>query len=202
MVETGYSVICIECGVERTVLKIVAGYSENVPLWIGYSRVGRFKKILNKLLFPERYATIPSRIHYELLQKGVKFDTIAGLINAIKQYKMTNKEYNGLHLYCKLFLRDCPDVSPTPMPCIIESMCGDVNIIERRLMCVDPDARFFSYRWLLGKLLNKYKLTRYIQFVKPIVTPKTCKKYETLYNTIMNCNTQLVTEGILQKIVQ
>ena len=45
-VDTDYSIICLDCGVERRILKIVAGYSENSPLWIGYSRVGRFRKIL------------------------------------------------------------------------------------------------------------------------------------------------------------
>ena len=184
-VDTDYSIICTDCGVERRKLRIVAGYSENAPLWIGYSRVSRFRKILNKLLYPKRFANIPSRIHYELLQEESKFETISDLIGAIKQFKMTNKEYNGLHLYCMLFLKDCPKLNP-PLPNIIESMCGDVNIIERRLMDKDPEQRFFSYRWLLGKLLKKYDLHQYIQFVKPIVTPKTCIKYETLYDDIMN----------------
>ncbi len=196
-VDTDYSIICMDCGLERRTLKIVAGYSENAPLWIGYSRVGRFRKILNKLLFPERYASIPSRIHYELLQEREKYETISDLIGAIKQFKMTNKEYNCLHLYSMLFLKDCPKLTP-PMPNIIESMCGDVNIIERRLMYKDPAQRFFSYRWLLGKLLKKYNLHQYIPFVKPIVTPKTCIKYETLYDNIMNCNKLLVTPGTPQ----
>ncbi len=196
-VDTDYSIICLECGLERRCLKIIAGYSENAPLWIGYSRVGRFRKILNKLFFPKRYATIPSRIHYNLLQEREKFKTIRDLIAAIKQFKMTNKEYNGLHLYCMLFLKDCPKLTP-PRPNIIESMCGDVNVIERRLMYNDPTQRFFSYRWLLGKLLKKYNLQPYLPFVKPIVTLKTCIKYETLYDDIMNYNTPLVTQGTPQ----
>ena len=191
-VDTDYSIICLDCGVERRILKIVAGYSENSPLWIGYSRVGRFRKILNKLLFPKRYGSIPSRIHYELLQEREKFVTILDLIGAIKQFKMTNKEYNGLHLYCLLFLKDCPQLTP-PRPNIIEAMCGDVNVIERRLMYKNPSQRFFSYRWLLGKLLKKYNLHQYIPFVKPIVTLKTCIKYETLYDDIMSYNMHAAT---------
>ncbi len=194
-VETGYSTICLACGVERRELKIIAAYSENAPLWVGYSRVGRFKKILNKLLFPERYATIPSRIHYELLLLNVKYDTIESLINVIKKFKATNKEYNGLHLYCILFLKNCPKLTP-PLPSIIQSMCGDVNIIERQLLCRNPGGRFFSYRWLLGKLLRKYNLSRYIPFVKPIVTVKTCTKYEQMYKKIMSCNTPSEVQGI------
>ena len=77
--------------------------------------------------------------------------------------------------------------------CCLENsdIIGDFVSLEHSLSDVYPNRRFFSYRWLLIKLLSKYNLQVYIKFVKPVVTNKTCLKYEVLYKSLTSCSTAL-----------
>ena len=65
-----------------------------------------------------------------------------------------------------------------------------------------PHRRFFSYRWVLIKLLQKYKLITYIQFVKPLLNKTSSKKYNDMFTAIMNASIPAVIRDIPQETEQ
>ena len=137
-----YTRVCSRCGKEESRITVSPTYNDSIPLWVGYSRSHRFRKILNKLFFPEKFGALNGEIHYRLSKKG-PFKSIKLLINALKQLQSKDKNYNSLHLYCLYFLENCP--SPRkPNAKIINDIIGD---LEHLLTDLYPNRRFFSYRW-------------------------------------------------------
>ena len=90
--ETSYStLVCMECGLEVLgFLKLDHGYSENLPLFEGYSRVKRFRSMLMAILNP--YA---GRLdsHTQVYFADNRFDDIPTMMVWLKRATSKNKQY-------------------------------------------------------------------------------------------------------------
>ena len=192
-----YSTKIMNCGLEKSVAIDCRNkhYTLNQPLWVGYSRINRFRKILKILFFPNVYGYIPGEIFVVMKKKG-KFNSVASMCNFLKCQKFKTKNYNAIHLYAICFVKNYSVPQP-PLQYIRQHILADFAILESGLDFFYPKRRFFSYRWLLIRLLQKYELTRYIQYVKPLVNKVSAKKYEDMFEHIMTVNKRVVTPDIL-----
>ena len=176
--------ICAECGLEkRLAINPVKKFTSNQPLWVGYSRSSRFQKLLNSLFYPLIWGSIPGKCRLHLDNAKTKYESVEDLMKALRKVNTTTKNYNNLHLYAILYLQGYNPPTPPPVK-IQHDMVGDFVILEKGLCCLYPTRRFFSYRWVLTQLLHKYKLTEYIQFVKPLVNQKSNKRYSVMFKEI------------------
>ena len=193
---TDYSTnVCTSCGLERRrpIDMRSVEYSLNQPLWEGYSRVNRFRKIIKMLFFPKQWGHVPGPVFIQMQRMG-KFPTVKEMCNKLKNVKARTKNYNAIHLYAIYFVKGYTPMKP-PLPNIQQNILADFSLLERGMIFLYPKKRFFSYRWVLTRLLMKYKLHRYIQFVKPLVSKTSSKKYKTMFDEIMIASTRVLVRG-------
>ena len=115
------------CGLEVDgFLRIDSGYTENVPLFIGYSRLKRFRCMLMAILNPIT-CSLDSRTQAELGDQ--MFDNVPEMIKAIKKTKSKNKQYSSIHLYATKYVGN--HTSPrTPLSNKIEEILTDFTKLE------------------------------------------------------------------------
>ena len=96
---SGYAtIICRLCGLEKTSsLQPAEGYTENIPLDLGYSRYNRMQSLLNQLFKPTMYGSPNSRVVYEVLQQ--KFGDGVELLAWLAKLPLKNKRYQSTHYY-------------------------------------------------------------------------------------------------------
>ena len=172
------TLICRNCGLEKQAsLSPSEGYTENMPLELGYSRYNRMFALLNKLFQPTLYGNPNSRVVYEVLKQ--QFENGTQLLKWLSKLSVKNKRYQNAHYYFSIHK---PYKVPTP-PCksTVLKILSDFSKLEHRFECWKHHYKsFFSYNWLLRQLLKKFELEMYLPFVKQI---KCCKRKQ-LYNTM------------------
>jgi len=185
--------ICTDCGIETatSIEPATSFYTVNQPLWVGYNRVNRFRKILNMLFYPKKYAIISGEIFLKM-KVFKKFDSVSSMSFALKSLTSKSKNYNSLHLYAIHFVDNFISPSP-PMPYILNNMLADFVILEKGKDVNFQSSRFFSYRWVIIKMLKKYRLDEFIPLVKPLINKTSSLKYERMFKKIM-------TEGKLLQV--
>jgi hypothetical protein len=189
---TYYTQLCSLCGIEKNSgIKSQTGYTINQPLWFGYSRTNRFRKILNLLFKPELYGSISGKIILEMQKK--EFQNIRELLVFLKKIKSKKKNYNSMHYYAKMFVPRFKQLR-APSIRIQESILSDFSLVENLHKEMFSTKRFFSYRWLLRKLLVKYKLFKFMPLVKKVQNKHSNKRYLAMYNTLMNVGKRSVTQ--------
>jgi len=188
--------ICTNCGIETTtsIEPSTLFYTVNQPLWVGYNRVNRFRKILNMLFHPKFFAVISGEIFLKM-KEFKQFDTVSSMIACLKSLNSKSKNYNSLHLYAIHFVENFSSPSP-PMTYIIHNMLADFVILEKGLHVHFKNSRFFSYRWLIIKMLLKYSLEVFIPLVKPLINKTSSMKYERMYKKIMTEDKHLLVQDI------
>ena len=198
---TDYSTrVCMGCGLEqRTGIEAKCAYTLNQPLWVGYNRVNRFRKILNMLFDPGKYGSIPGKVFLQM-KNMEKFDNVPDMCKALKILKSKAKNYNAVHLYAKYFLKQYTSVTP-PLTKVRNDIIGDFAIIEKGMKAIFPKKRFFSYRWLLIRLLKKHKLSTFVTFVKPLVSKAASARYSKMFDQIMIASTIVAIPGSLPGFV-
>lgn len=185
--------VCRNCGLEVSgILSIQSSYTENLPLIHGYSRKKRFRMMLLSIVDPTRYCSMDGRTQIIFAKR--KFRNIAELLKALKRAKSKNKQYSSVHLYAKKYVLG--HVSPkVPLPAVVNDIVGDFTLVERGHHENFEGKQFFSYRWLLDKLLRKNNLTHFCPYVKKLQNKKSIFKYSTMYETIMKPCNELEVQG-------
>ena len=177
--------ICTGCGLEMFVpMNNVVEYTECQPLLQGYSRKKRFKNILMAMFYPDTHSILSSKVCHSLLEHG-RFSSVPDLMQHIKGVNCKNKHYQSMHLYAIGFVDKFTTILP-PSRNTVDNLVGDFVILKRGYNSTFCDKQFFSYRWLVQKLLQKYNLTHYMQFVKFLKNKKSIALYERMYNKIMS----------------
>ena len=173
----------MDCGLEvQGFLRIDSGYTENVPLFIGYSRLKRFRCMLMAILKPIM-CSLDSRTQAELGDQ--MFDNVPDMIKAIKKTKSKNKQYSSIHLYATKYVGK--HTSPRiPLLNKIEEVLSDFTKLEVGHSLKYKDAQFFSYRWALARLLEKHNLHDFVIYVKKLQNKTSIENYKRMYNCIMN----------------
>jgi len=174
--------ICTYCGVEVRVpfenTDVV--YQGAGPIMVCYSRTKRFETMLKSVCYPKQ--SFPKmRVVAELKTKD--HNSIESVLSHLKKIKLPNKCYMHLHLYCCICQTNYMEPSFVGKS-TIRDIIGKFMQIERNFIRQNITT-FFSYTWLLRKLLTEFGLQQYVPFVKEIKCKKRNTMYHTLYNTLI-----------------
>ena len=192
------TLICGVCGLGRQCSLVSSqGYTENMPLDLGYSRYNRMANLLKQLFEPTLHGTPNSRVVYEVLQQ--KFTNGGELLRWLSKLPVKNKRYQNAHYYFTVHQK--PYNVPTP-PCkrTIRAMLSLFIKLEHRFDgWVHPYKSFFSYNWLLRQFLEEFKLEGYLQFVKQIKCAKRVALYESMYTFFTSADNAAIDVGAFQR---
>ena len=192
-----YTKVCSGCGLEvMGGLTIEVAYTENMPLYTGYSRKKRFKNMLLAIIDPTRHCSMDG--HTQVLLGDQRFEDIPSMLNALKRTKSKNKQYSSVHLYAIVYVNN--HKSPTiPHKKIVADIVGDFSKYEHGYYTHFTNRQFFSYRWLLEKLLIRHNLTMFCCYVKKLQNKKSIASYQEMYDKITNACNVGVTPGMALK---
>jgi hypothetical protein len=151
---------------------------------LGYSRGARFKILLDKLFKPLLFGRTNARVLLKLNDiPANQFENGQELLKWMSGLNIANKAYQSAHSYF-LFYKDINPRSPPPTPTIHNIELDFVRIEYGFSRSKYKNSSFFSYNWLLHKLLNIHQQHYYTQFIKPIKCHRRFKKYEDMWNHI------------------
>ena len=161
--------VCKECGYEvRVGLPTRDQYTTNCPLVVGYSRNARVRTILEQLFQPFEYGKPCQEIVYIIKRDKVRFESGEELHNWLNNQLIPNKKYTCCHYYFAV-ANPSYQVPPPPNKDQLWSVLRAFHSLEFKFnVAQHPYKSFFSYNWLLRKLLLKCSLAHYVQFMKPI----------------------------------
>ena len=193
--ETDYNtLVCHRCGVEKaTYLKPAEGYTQNVPLDPGYSRHHRMSSLLKQLFRPRHYGIPNSEVVFHAIKNG-PFKNGEELLLWLSKIKVKHKQYSNAHYYFAIASPEY-NVSTPPTPLEILTLERKFHEVQSRFMNRKHSYKsFFSYNWLLHKLLHKHPF--YLQFVKRIKCKKRIHVYQTMWEFFMSSNNVLEDQGV------
>ena len=184
-----YTTICISCGDERaTAISISPQFSPNQTLFVGYSRINRFRMILDQLFNPLIFGKPNSRVLYKLNQLGGGvLKNGNDMIHWLTGLEISDKRYQCTHYYYKWYMKDRYRVPPTPSKNLIRGIETKFSVLEANFTISDHASNsFFSYNWLLRKLLEEYpSLRHYLQFVKNIKCKHRYDRYSNMFDELI-----------------
>ena len=185
---SGYSNICHKCGIEsyRWDTEIVSGYTSCQPLWIGYNRSNRFRKMVLALCKPLIHSKIPGKMYLHL-QKYSKCENMDELYVNMKSAICSDKGYNGMHLYAIKYLKKYSPLR-SPSKKVIRDLVSDFVLVERGHKLHFSEKHFFSYRWILIALLKYNRLFAWVDYVKPLKNKSSNRRYQKMFDFIMTAN--------------
>ena len=191
--------ICRLCGIEIK-LSIIPQfeYGQQSPLCVGYSRVARFRTILDQLFSPLLHGSPNHRV-LAALNKQPKKKLTDGhdLLQFMNILQIPDKRYQLAHYYFAWYDRDYV-VPPRPHANVL----GDMERLFFRLECnYNMNANychksFFSYNWLLQRLLTIFKLFHYKQFVKQVKCSKRQERYNTMFLELTHSDNDVIIEDV------
>lgn len=177
-VEADSCYVCSLCGKNRHCLTVRATkFGENVTVCV-YSRSKRFEMMLKAVLYPsfdKKDTTM-----YKHLADYDKINSIIELEAAMKTCNTKEKRFHSLHLFSKLLCGEYIAIAPPTINYYKQVM----NLFDE-ILCqfnAKSTTNFFSYPWLLKKLLNVTGVTRYDAFIKKI----RCKKRNMYYQNMLH----------------
>lgn len=194
-----YTTICPSCGVERSVaISISPQFSHNQTLCVGYSRINRFRIILDQLFNPLVYGKPNSHVLFRL--NKVKRGTLKNghdMICWLTSLQISDKRYQCTHYYYKWFHKDNYIVPQPPCKSKVRELETKFSFLETNFTYSDHSAHsFFSYNWLLRKLISEQpSLLKYLPFVKRIKCPHRYDRYDSMYNELTNAGSAVKVKG-------
>ena len=154
--------ICTECGLETKLLENRDYHSsyENIHTCV-YSRRKRFENLVDSVLYPS-FHTKDEPV-YEIL-KDCTFRTVHELIQFMRTLPLKDKRFCSIHLFATLTVDNHTSLQP-PTP---EFRTRLVKLFEEVLARhkTHGTKQFFSYPWLLRKLLTVVGCPQYNKFIK------------------------------------
>ena len=182
-----YTTICTDCGLEKQgpIYPSRSDVGSNAPLTLSfYSRYKRFQTHLDCVINPQ-HATFPKPITIARLLPFAPFASVGELLKTLKRIPHP-KTYVHLHYYCVRFLKDYkpPALMNTFARYDLLSLFARVETEFKRK--TPADTAFFSYPWLLTKLLTRFGCERFTPFIKNISCRKRAAKYEAMWQTLFS----------------
>lgn len=190
--------ICRLCGLELPCpLAPAEGYTDNIPLELGYSRYNRMSTLLSQLFQPTRYGTPNSRVVFEVLK--CSFSDGVELLLWLSRLPLKNKKYQNSHYYFAVHNKGY--AVPTPPP--RATVCKILNVFSKLEIRFEKTEHgfksFFSYNWLLRRFLTDFKLEFYLQYVKKIKCKKRVQLYEKMYKRFTSEDNVVTEQDVFQK---
>ena len=208
---TSYTVICATCGAETPfVTPKIQTYNDNSSSSIvvsPYCRKQRFVNMLRKLLGVDSGPPRNDKV-WRVLAVSAPFKKPQEIISCLKNSTLIAKHYTCLHVFSKVFLTnyEYPKCSVHPLQ-IEDRMTQLFDEVLFRWCRYQNTLSFFSYAWLLEKLLKCIGIFEcYATYLKILVCPNRRQKYEERWNEITTSppkdsppfpnDTQRVLQGI------
>ena len=190
--------ICQCCGIEqRAALKPTEGYTENVPLDAGYSRHHRMSTLLKQLFRPRFFGSPNSEVTANALKHG-PFKNGEELLLWLAKLKVKHKQYQNAHYYFAI-ADPKHEIRSPPCTSTILKIERKFTQIEKLFMSrAHHYTSFFSYNWLLRKLLYRQECKYYLQFVKPIKCKKRAQTYEAMWEFFTSEDNAVRAGGVSQ----
>ena len=187
LIETEYgTVICRECGLERKIgLPSLDCYTTNSPLHVGYYRVSRVKNILDQLFQPQIYCYPSSEVLYHIYASKLSVADGVELLTWLRKLPLKNKKYNAAHYYYMFSNRDYKIPNPPPREVFFKILREFYTVESIYRSQHRRNTSFFSYNWLIRKLLTNNNLDYYIQFLKPIKCKHRRAQYQKMYDELI-----------------
>lgn len=175
--------VCSKCGncdgnTRRFVTSINAW---NDPLQICfYQRKKRFEQIMLKIVWP----TIENKdVPVYKLLSGKRYNSAQHVMRTLKKLKVKDKRYHSIHAFCKYFQRDYIPPTLFTLQNKKNALCVFRNV-EEMFLKHKSDVPFFSYAWLIRKILNLLDLHEFDLYIKKIRCPKRNLYYEEMFNDL------------------
>ena len=191
LIYTVYSFVCTSCGIEKTFLSTkIQSYSSTPQSCIvisPYCRKHRFTSLLRKILGVD---SGPPRIDkvWQLLSQSAPFQTTQEIIGCLKNSSLKTKYYNSLHVFSKAFLSSyhapvLHNTEPLKVETFLAKLFDEVLFRWNRVR--SHDQSFFSYAWLIEKLLKHAGIYEiYKTYLKVLICPNRRRKYESRWEEI------------------
>ena len=181
--------LCTECGIETrhsfdiTPIHVSYNGCHHQPFAEGYNRKKRFHNMLRNVIFGGCNSADEKMIKY--LEQFNHYMTEACLLKQMKKSKLRDKRYTSLHLFSKLFLPSYrKPIIPTNWNAVDSSIVRlflEIELVHHRIF----SKPFFSYVWLLQKILICHGLEKYCCYIKQLKCPRRVKLYEDDFSGIM-----------------
>ena len=185
----GNTKVCSECGIQKRGfynigIENTSHGSHYEPFYnCAYSRKKRMGHMIESLFFPN--ASTPDEPILKTLLHQPKFDNVQQVCKFLKKLPVSDKRYINLHFYCKLLLTNyTPPVMKQDTFAIKKTMLHWFERVELAFIQMFPNKPFLNYGWLLRVMLDKFNLSEYKPFVKPLKCQKRKRFYEKTYKQL------------------
>ena len=181
--------LCLDCGVEKACafdihpINVSYNCTHHQPFAEGYNRRKRFHTMLSNVILGACNVADDHMIKY--LSGFTHYVEEACLLKQMKKSGLRDKRYTSLHLFSRIFL---PSYVKPVLPsnwCVVEksimTMFSEIELIHHRLFCKP----FFSYVWLLQKILGSHSLGFFSRYIKQLKCQRRVKVYEDDFTLIM-----------------
>ena len=189
IVVTTHSRICTRCGAEVPyVTPQIQTFQEHPRCSIvasPYSRKQRFVVLLRKVLGVDVGPGLRDKV-WGVLANSAPFQDTEDIVSCLKHSNLRSKHYTSLHAFAKLHIPSyaAPTcrLAPFEIENLLERLFSDIEFMWCRHQSSDS---FFSYAWLLEKLLRHIDVfDTYSPYLKVLVCPHRREKYERRWKEI------------------
>ena len=196
LVDTTCTFVCIKCGKEKAYLStrcVSFNHPPHTSIVVSpYSRKTRFTGLLRKILGVDS-GPIASDTVWQFLSASAPFQRTEDIILCLKNSPLKTKYYNCIHVFAKSFLRNYEKPQCVYSTLEIERFLGDLFEEVMFQWCRHSNnTSFFSYAWLLEKLLKQLHIFHvYKLFLKVLICPTRRLKYDTRWNSLVTRSPRL-----------
>ena len=181
--DTGYTKVCCDCGLEQKVLVLNVWNKFSAPLNRQYDRVGRFKIKVDKLIGLHCGPKYTDPVWVVLKRK--KLCNPGDVRQAIRKSRLKAKHYDCVRIFCDVFsrFRLPAEVDPLATQTLLLDMFEDVHHAWLRRW--ENSEGFFSYDFLLRYFLEQIN-SPLVVYLKPKTNKTRLKKYMEKLRTILS----------------
>ena len=172
--------ICTHCGLEQPLLENHDTYEsfEDVYTCV-YSRRKRFENLVDSVLFP---AFHQKDVPVYATLKDKKFKTVDELVHHMKHTPLKDKRFCSTHLFATLTVKNHAKLTPPPYRFRTRVLRLFDEVLSRHK--VYGSKQFFSYPWLLRRLLAVTGNKQYEPYIKEIRCKRRRKKYTEMLHAL------------------
>ena len=156
-------------------------------------------RILLKQLFqPQYYGTPNSEVNAHAIKHG-PFANGPELLQWLSKLKVKHKQYQNAHYYYAIACQNYVFPKPPNAEKVLAIERAFHTLEQRFVSRTHSYKSFFSYNWLLRKLLSGAGLEYYLQFVKRIKCKKRNKTYESMWEFFKIEDNAATIEDVFQR---
>jgi hypothetical protein len=172
--------ICTSCGLEQPLLENHDHHEsfEDVNTCV-YSRRKRFEHLIDSVLYP---AFHQKDVPVFKMLKDKKFKTIGELVTFMRHTPLKDKRFCSIHLFATLTVQKHKTLQPPPYTYRTHLLRLFDEVLSRHK--VYGGKQFFSYPWLLRRLILLTGNTQYEPYIKEIRCKRRRKKYNEMLHTL------------------